>query len=365
MSTVMTGKAATQERENVKMIPKLSLREFNEAVNESPGLLEHQPCVVTGFVEQWEAFEKWRDHNYLAEKFGDYPVTAGAPQFTTHKDDRMCQVRTTFGRYLQYMRRPTQVEEIFDGQWVKGDASVLRELQRPLYCGNMRIVNNAKDEVFDDVTPIVPESVEVWNNLIPYYYQSGNHFWLYVSMGGALTPLHQDNNAVIAYLGQLEGQKEAILYNPGDKAHFYNPEFGYMDPLNPNDEQFPTWRKACRWEGTLSPGELLIWGPKWAHHVTTLTQSMSVSFDVVNELNLKDYTRSRDWRDHLGQFALKNSDLVRKRINRTELHDALDSGQPEGAGGEFMIAVLEDLLSRQPAGKASEIHRTMLEILNP
>ena len=127
--------------------------------------------------------------------------------------------------------------------------------------------------------------------------------WLYVSRAGALTPLHEDNNTVYAYLGQLQGQKRATLYSPNDRRHYHNASLGYMDPLNPNDIEFPTWREARQWTALLNPGELLIWGPNWAHHVVTLADSITISFDFVNFVNLQSYARAEDWRHELGLFA--------------------------------------------------------------
>src|ERR1700761_5890273 len=161
----------------------------------------------------------------------------------------MCQVRTDFATYLDYVAHPDEMERIFEGCWVKGDAALFRELGMPLYCGNLQLARHGRDAVLEDITPLVPGRLPCANNEIPYYYQSGNHVWLYVSLAGALTPLHQDNNAVIAYLAQLKGEKEAILYAPADKRHFYTQGVGYLDPLHPDDRDFPSWRQATPWKG--------------------------------------------------------------------------------------------------------------------
>ena len=79
------------------------------------------------------------------------PVAAGAPQFTTHKHTKMCQVKTDFGTYLKYVADPSQVDVLFAGRWSKGDANVLRDLNLPLYCGNLRIARHSKDKVFADI----------------------------------------------------------------------------------------------------------------------------------------------------------------------------------------------------------------------
>ncbi|MEA3053928.1 MAG: hypothetical protein QOG72_2831 [Sphingomonadales bacterium] len=351
--------AATRSRD----IPVYELEEFQRLIATSPDVLAEHPCVVRGFTGQWAASRRWTSLDQLTEVFGSFPVTAGAPQFTTHKHSKMCQVKTDFGTYLQYVRNPDRLEELFEGKWSKGDSTVLRELDLPLYCGNLRLVRHSREKVLSEIDPLAPDPMEVLNDDIPYYYQSGNHVWLYVSLAGALTPLHQDNNAVIAYLAQLQGHKEAILYSPDDKRHYYNREVGYMDPLCPNDDEFPTWREAQPWTASLNPGEFLIWGPNWAHHVVTLSDSITVSFDIVNSLNLAAYTRSVDWRVELGLIARKNADLFRARMPYPRLHDALDNAADSDLGREVMICVLRDALATPLAERSRRVKSEMLRIL--
>lgn len=346
-----------------EIIPTVSLGEFSELIEGSLDMLAEQPFIVRGFVEQWPAWSSWRDLESLAKLFGHLPVTAGAPQFITNKRARMCQVRTDFATYLAYVENPSRVGELFEGQWIKGDAKLLNDLGLPLYCGNLQLVRHAKEAVLADITPLVPGTLSSVNDDIPYYYQSGNHVWLYVSVGGALTPLHQDNNAVIAYLAQLKGEKEATLYSPGDKPHYFNSAVGYLDPLNPNDDDFPTWREAQPWKGRLTPGDLLIWGPNWAHHVVTISDSITVSFDIVNALNLADYAVASDWRAELGHFARKHADLVRSRVADEHLHRLLDQGELEDVGHALMIRVLQASLAGNLSSQSRSTKKALLTVL--
>lgn len=345
-------------------IPSYALAEFSQLLQREPDVLASHPCLVRGFNAQWRASELWTQMSYLEEKFGHLPVTAGAPQFVTHAGDRMCQVFTDFGTYLKYMADPGSVETLFEGKWSKGDAALFRDMDMPLYCGNMRLARHAKEPVFDDLRPIIPEGLACYNDDIPYYYQSGNHLWLYVSLAGALTPLHQDNNAVIAYLAQLKGRKQAILYSPEDKPHYFNPAVGYLDPLHPDDGEFPTWRQARAWTGTIEAGDFLIWGPNWAHHVVTQSDSITVSYDVVNDLNLEAYAASMDWRNELGLFATKNEALIRSRIADASVHRALDSGNSEDIGREVMRSVLRAALAGNQSETARAVRTRLLRVLD-
>lgn len=329
-------------------IPAYDIEQYSALLKEDPDVLSAHPCVVRGFVEQWPAARSWLEIEQLKARFGALPVTAGAPQFTTHRDQRMCQVQTSYGTYLDYIQQPERIAELFPEPWRKGSLEALRNMQLPLYCGNLRLVRHAAEPVLEQIRPLVPGGMECLNDHIPYYYQSGNHVWLYVSRAGALTPLHQDNNAVIAYLAQLKGRKRALLYAPSDRAYFHSAGVGYMDPLAPNDDEFPQWRRAQPWVATLEPGELLIWGANWAHHVITEEDSITVSFDIVNSTNLDAYARSFDWQHELGHFVRKNAAMIRTRSDDARLHAALDAEAEAPIGRAFMYATLQAALHADP-----------------
>ncbi len=345
-------------------IPAFTLDEFKQKAMGEADILSLHPCIIRGFIQSWPAFRKWADFDSLAQMFGSFPVTAGAPQFTTHKNVKMCQVKTDFASYLDYVQNPDRLEELFKDQWVKGSAETLRSMDMPLYSGNLRIVRHSREAAFEDIDPLLPEPLACWNNDIPYFYQTGNHLWLYVSPAGALTPLHQDNNAVIAYLAQLTGHKEAILYSPDDKRHYYNPAVGYLDPHNPNDAEFPTWREAQPWTASLKEGDLLIWGSNWAHHVVTHEQSITISFDVINDSNLDDYVRAEDWRAEFGHFAMANEDMIRSRIKDPQVHQALDNASKEELGATLMRTILRTALAGTLTEQSRAVKERMLAILD-
>ena len=340
-------------------VPIYGYAEFTELLRREPAVLSQHPCVVRGFTDNWSASRQWNDLDWLKKEFGSLPVTAGAPQFTTNTNTIMCQVRTDFATYIDYVKQPDRVEELFRDNWSKGNLDTFRRLGLPLYSGNIRIARHSREPVFTMIDPVVPSSFECFNNHIPYYYQTGNHLWLYVSIAGALTPLHQDNNAVIAYLAQLSGRKLALLYSPDDKPYYYSKDVGYMDPLNPDEATFPDWRRARPWMATLDEGDTLIWGSDWAHHVRTLSNSVTVSFDIVNSTNLPAFTRAQDWRDELGQFARKNTALMRQRIRDPELHALLENGTDAALGRRMMICVLRNALDMTE----NPVKRGMLDIL--
>jgi hypothetical protein len=345
-------------------IPVFSVAEFEQFASRHPDPLAHHPCIIEGFIQRWPAYEKWQNLRYLEEKFGHLTAEAGAPQFVTHKNAKMCQVRTTFSKYLEYVQAPCRAESLFHEAWVRGSYEEFRSLGAPLYCGSLRFVGDSTDPIIDEVRPLVPTPLECWNEDLPYFYELHNHLWVYVSLPGALTPLHIDNNGVIAYLAQFKGAKQVILYSPQDRVHYFNPDVGHMDPLAPDAAEFPTWQEAQAWTATLRAGQLLIWGSEWAHHVLTVEEAISTSLDFVNQTNIGQYARSHLWTQTLGRFAKEHIPLVVSKLSSEVVHAALARELEWQIGRDLMVGILEAALGQGDRPERSRLPmRTMLEQL--
>lgn len=337
-----------------RQIPVFSLDEFSDLYASRDLLAEH-PCVVEGFVPRWAAATGWLSLETLAEKFGHHTVTAAAPQFQSAAGEKVCRVKTTFGSYLRYLQSPEQARVLFDGCWEEGDFDTFRAQDLPLYCGNLPFAKNPDDAILDDVQPLLPRGVDCWNSFIPFFYKTYNHFWLYVGNDGALTPLHEDNNAVAAYLGQLKGEKQAILFSPKDFQHINNAEAGWVDPLNPDRRRFPSFDAAQPWEATLRAGQLLIWGGRWAHHVRTTADSITLSFDFINATNIEAFVSKREWLGVIGGYA---------RTYRSQIPIKLpDPAEPWQVGQAMMTYLLERQVERLEDGPARSVKSRLLGLI--
>ena len=342
-------------------ISVLPLREFEQILRREPDVLARRPFVVEGFVERWPAYRTWQDYAVLDRKFGHLAITAGAPQFVTHKAAASCAVGCTYSEYLDYLRSPSEAEAIFAGKWIKGSLPEVQALGMPLYCGNVRFVAKASDPLFQEISPLTP-GLECWNAEIPQYYQIRNHVWLYVGLKGALTPLHADNNGVIAYLAQLKGSKRATLFSPEDRAHYHRPGLGYMDVLKPNTKEFPTWAEATPWVADLNSGQALIWGPNWAHHVSTLSDSVTVSLDIVNGTNLEEYTQSQDWAQVFGGLARQRRQAIEAAVPDA-FSGLVGDESDQQIGRSVMIQLLRAALVADLPAKSRLVKQQMLSYL--
>ena len=328
-----------------KNIPIVTYEEFQERAKSNPNLLAKSPFIVEGYIQNWPCYEEWRNLDYLRKKFGKLSAYACSPQFTTNSNVKLTRVKTRFDQYLDYLKNPEKIEEIYEGLWCDGSYETFLAQNKPLYCGSLRIIQEANDRIFDDLNPIVPKPLENWNSILPFYYKICNHFWLYVSLPGALTPLHQDNNGTFAYLAQLDGRKRVTLYSPEDFDFYHNSKVGFLDVLNPNDEEFPKWRSATKWTGELTQGQALMMGTDWAHHVVTIEQAISVSLDFVNQNNISAYAASEQWANSFGRrvkmkpeaLGLFSSEELKKKsdvyIGRKAMRSILKNGLKNNNNG--------------------------------
>lgn len=347
-----------------EQIPVVSADAFLAMASRNSDLVHERPWVVEGYIERWPGYRKWRDLDYLRDRFGSLQAFAKAPNFVTHRGAKLVSVETDFARYLDYVRAPDQAEELFRGRWLEGSYEELQALGMPVYCGTLRIVHRADDPVFDEVSPLLPPPLLAWNHALPYYYTLFNHFWLLVSVPGALTPLHTDNNGTIAIIAQLEGRKRATLYGPDDLRHVHDPKIGFLDPDNPNDVEFPTWRQAVKWVGDIRPGQVLFVGANWAHHVRTLERSISVSFDYVDGSNLAAYATAPQWAAALGDRVKRNPELFVVKLGGRITALDVQALSSVTLGREVMSHVLRSSLMDAPPSLVTEIRRLYLNHLD-
>lgn len=341
-------------------IPVVSCEEFQRLAEQNPNLLHENPWIIEGYIQHWPEYRNWQDLEYLQARFGHLKAFAKAPNFITNRKSSLVSVGTDFRQYIDYILHPERVQEIYAGCWMDGDYEQFLAQNLPLYCGTLRIVHQADDPIFQEVQPLVPAPLEPWNHALPYYYSLFNHFWLLVSLPGALTPLHTDNNGTIALIAQLKGRKRATLYSPADLRHVYNPGIGFMDPVQPDENDFPTWNSAVKWTGDLGVGQVLFVGTNWAHHVETLETSVSVSFDFVDQSNMAAYAASAVWAQVFGDRIKRNPSLIVAKV-QGELTLAEIEGLPSAnVGRRVMAHILRSALAGEKTSDVSSIRRLYL-----
>lgn len=97
---------------------------------------------------------------------------------------------------------------------------------------------------------------------------------IFIGPKGAVTPLHLDIWGTHAWLSQLVGRKRWLLFPPGQKHLLYDCQ---VDPERPDYKRFPLYRDARPLECTIGPGDTIFVPGGWAHWVTSLDPTISLS----------------------------------------------------------------------------------------
>ena len=155
--------------------------------------------------------------------------------------------------------------------------------------------------------------------------------------GGKFPYLHYDVMHLHAWITQLHGDKEFVLYAPGQEPYLYvNPELPWQSGIrnhhNPDYARYPEFRKARAQTVVLRPGETLFLPCGWWHTARSLTMTISIAFDQLGPDN---------WNDFVGDV------VAQKRRERRAVAAALLG---------FYLRLVGPLLSLAEAGGA---HRSV------
>jgi len=162
-------------------------------------------------------------------------------------------------------------------------------LCEPFYCMSYKPFAE-HPELRDDFH--VPPFVADWWPLLSDSFTHA-HFphvqgWVLISPKGAVSRIHQDYNHTITWLAQIRGAKACYLFAPEDSEAVYH---GAIDPVRPDPAVHPLLGEATCQHCVLNPGDMLFLPPDWWHHVVTLENSVTVSYNFVNHTNFGLYIR--------------------------------------------------------------------------
>jgi len=263
-------------------------------------LLPHQPVIITDAMDTWD-LEKFQP-GYLDRAFGHYDVQIYNDLFdlqtidplSTYLQDNFNKPENT-ERSHEYIRWYSQLRDV-DFFW---SDEVFRSLK-----GAWGHPYFLPDDSF--VIPDAAEGKKAYVTECRYPYRG-----LFISGKGARTRLHRDPFNSNAILCQFYGQKKIYLYDPGQARYVMN-EGEFVDIDEPDTSRFPDFSKAvCFYEDTLSPGEVLFFPAVWFHDVTSVSDSISITWNFVHNSELSGlYTYIDEHRDddqlEIVRFFLKD-----------------------------------------------------------
>jgi hypothetical protein len=121
--------------------------------------------------------------------------------------------------------------------------------------------------------------------------------------GGRFPVLHYDAENMHATITEIYGDKEFILYPPQDTPHLY-PKHSQVNHSLVDDHddftRFPALRLATRFQGTISPGDMIFVPARWWHSARALNPSVSVGMNILDRSNWAGFVREVTKRDVVG-----------------------------------------------------------------
>lgn len=171
---------------------------------------------------------------------------------------------------------------------------------------------------------VIPDYFTDHTEKLPAKYRpSPAPHWLFLGPANTHTPLHLDPWCTHAWFAQLRGRKQFVLFRPCDTTHVCNgTEFADVD--RPDLEKFPTFGSAVPISCVVEPGDVLFLPCGWAHSVTSLDRSISLTHNYLDEEHFKVVRMA-----FLMSVIGKNVAAAQQRVDEDEMeeHIAKDAAQ--------------------------------------
>jgi len=237
----------------------LSLAEFREQY-----LLPRRPVILADAAAAWPLYGRGTPE-YFRRHYGEQPVRVlGQTCALRELIDRLEQ--SSIERPAPY---PCKFEIARDLRGLLAEVSPRFEYSLPDRQGNALI----PQRLFDGV-----------NNLEIFF----------GGPGGKFPYLHYDVLHLHAWITQLHGDKEFVLYAPGQEHLLYvDPDLPWQSTIrahhNPDHDRYPLLREARAQSVVIHAGETLFLPCGWWHTARSLTFTISVAFDQLGPDNWPDF----------------------------------------------------------------------------
>ncbi|ENN81413.1 hypothetical protein YQE_02184, partial [Dendroctonus ponderosae] len=214
-----------------------------------------RPVKIKGScMSHWPATSKWMDVNYLLKVAGNrtVPVEIGSHYTDENWSQKLMTVREFITTH--YLCETDHTGYLAQHNLFDQIGELKEDIRIPEYCCCSLNYEESTDP-----------DINAW-----------------LGPKGTVSPLHQDPKNNI--LAQVYGTKRLLLFSTKDSSNLYPhseamlSNTAQIDPLNPDPNKFPDFKRATMYKCLLEPGEMLFIPLKWWHHVTALEKSFSVSF---------------------------------------------------------------------------------------
>lgn len=295
------GEASTVQRVLADYKPVADVRADSLTYRD---FLEHfarknRPVVIRGAAAHWPAVSKWTPQHFK-ERFGRRPVSV-----TREK-------RMPFDEFIDAVEASTD--------------------EKPGPYMFRCFVQETLPELLPEVMPKnqFTFSRRHASRLIPaHWYRPDGYLKLLVGGYGSKFPvMHFDGENAHAFITQIYGVKEFVLFSPDDSPYMYHTEYlnqsGVDDPIYQDRVRFPLMAKATPYRTLLEPGDTIFVPSHWWHSARTVTTCISVCTNMLDSSN---------WDGFVAEVAGSR----RKTLTRWRLHVA-----------NALITAMESLQDHRP-----------------
>jgi len=236
-----------------------------------------KPVVVTDAFSGWRAMGRWTPE-FFKQEFGrmKFILNEDPNQRSGYKDNEI-GTEYTMSRFIDRVNESTD--------------------ENPAPYFRNRVLYDLFPSLKQDIEPLPEYFLPNWladRYLVRHVekvLKRGAAIELFIGGKGSAFPvLHYDGAGTHAFIMQIYGRKEFIVFPPDQERFLYpSPEARNLSLLKdieyPDLKTFPSFANAVPTKFVLEPGELLFVPSHWWHTTKMLTPSITLSANVLNQSN--------------------------------------------------------------------------------
>lgn len=256
-----------------------------------------KPVIVTDALRSWQALKRWTPE-FFKQEFGE--MTFSINEAPNQKGD-------------------------YKGNESGSEYTMARFIDRVLESTDENPAPYFRNRILYDLFPSLKEDIQPLPEYLQPNWLSERYAVKYVGevlnrgaaielfiggKGGVFPTLHYDGAGVHAFLMQIYGRKEFIVFPPDqDKFLYPSPERENLSLItnveNPDLTKFSLFSRTVPTKFILEPEELLFVPSHWWHTVKMLTPSITLAANVLNQSNWHELVKfvSRRRRNPLVSLA--------------------------------------------------------------
>ena len=255
---------------------------------------EGRPVVITDAQESWKARKLWSLEYFKKHYASEQLIASDRAPLRSEDNPRMNTLRTTLGEFIDYMQQPNHF-------------IAAQERDGPFYGNSWSpFIEHEKLRGHISRPYFVPDDIPRGEESPEHARLDRSFTKIFLGPSGTVTRIHNDTYHTHAWLSQIRGSKQFILYPPS-QAHLIHVGEGvaasqidspkcrtangqtWLDPLAPDYAQFPRARKATPYVATCGPGETILVPSDWFHYAVALEPSITLMRNFMNAANQEPF----------------------------------------------------------------------------